>query len=183
MDSTGNIGIGETSPYEKLHVTGDDAVDNKHYSKYLTAVIEEKNVGLQIIGEDETIGMAHIILTGVESSSSNKHWIISHLGPEADPANHFSIAYRTTSSATDFYPYGSGEKFVITTDGNVGIGCTNPASKLDISGDDIRIRNPQTPSSSTATGNKGEIAWDSNYIYVCVNTNTWGRVALTTTGW
>ena len=36
------------------------------------------------------------------------------------------------------------------------------------------------PASATATGTVGQISWDANYIYVCVNTNTWKRVALTT---
>jgi hypothetical protein len=36
------------------------------------------------------------------------------------------------------------------------------------------------PTSSTAAGTVGQISWDANYIYVCVNTNTWKRVALTT---
>ena len=36
------------------------------------------------------------------------------------------------------------------------------------------------PVSSTALGTTGQISWDANYIYVCVNTNTWKRVALTT---
>jgi hypothetical protein len=38
----------------------------------------------------------------------------------------------------------------------------------------------KTPSSSSATGRTGDIAWDSNYFYVCVATNTWKRVALST---
>ena len=37
-----------------------------------------------------------------------------------------------------------------------------------------------TPASSTATGTKGQIAVDANYIYVCVATNTWKRVGLST---
>ena len=36
------------------------------------------------------------------------------------------------------------------------------------------------PVSASATGVVGQIALDANYIYVCVNTNTWKRVALTT---
>ncbi len=35
-----------------------------------------------------------------------------------------------------------------------------------------------TPASSTANGNAGRISWDSNYIYICVATNTWKRVAI-----
>tara|TARA_Y100000004_G_scaffold195940_2_gene264390 strand:- start:284 stop:2851 length:2568 start_codon:yes stop_codon:yes gene_type:complete len=36
------------------------------------------------------------------------------------------------------------------------------------------------PSSATDTGTTGTITWDSNYIYVCVATNTWKRVAIST---
>ena len=38
----------------------------------------------------------------------------------------------------------------------------------------------KTPSSASDTGTTGDIAWDSNYIYVCVATNTWKRVAIAT---
>mgnify|MGYP003328329779 FL=1 len=43
----------------------------------------------------------------------------------------------------------------------------------------IRIKN-QTPASASATGTTGTIVYDSNYIYVCVATNTWKRVAIST---
>ena len=36
----------------------------------------------------------------------------------------------------------------------------------------------KTVAASATTGIKGEIAWDSSYLYVCVATNTWRRVAL-----
>ncbi|HAV26623.1 MAG TPA: hypothetical protein DCX01_10640, partial [Bacteroidetes bacterium] len=35
-----------------------------------------------------------------------------------------------------------------------------------------------TPASSTATGTAGEIRYDTSYIYICVTTNTWARVAI-----
>lgn len=37
-----------------------------------------------------------------------------------------------------------------------------------------------TPASAAAAGTAGTIAWDSNYIYICVATNTWKRVAIAT---
>ena len=37
-----------------------------------------------------------------------------------------------------------------------------------------------TPASATATGTKGQIEVDADYIYVCVATNTWKRVGLST---
>jgi hypothetical protein len=45
------------------------------------------------------------------------------------------------------------------------------------------ITNPATPASPTSTGVAGQIATDSNYIYVCTATNTWKRVAITSAGW
>lgn len=34
-----------------------------------------------------------------------------------------------------------------------------------------------TPASASATGTAGQWAWDSSYIYICVATNTWRRLA------
>lgn len=36
------------------------------------------------------------------------------------------------------------------------------------------------PASATATGTIGQISFDANYLYVCVATNTWKRVAIAT---
>ena len=36
------------------------------------------------------------------------------------------------------------------------------------------------PSTSTSSGVTGDMAWDSNYIYICTATNIWKRSALTT---
>jgi hypothetical protein len=40
-----------------------------------------------------------------------------------------------------------------------------------------------TPSSSTAPGVQGQIAWDASYVYICVADNTWKRVALSNSTW
>ena len=37
-----------------------------------------------------------------------------------------------------------------------------------------------TPATSAATGIAGTLVCDANFIYVCVATNTWKRVAITT---
>jgi len=44
----------------------------------------------------------------------------------------------------------------------------------------INIPETRTPASSTATGTKGDICWDADYIYVCTATNTWMRAELNT---
>jgi hypothetical protein len=84
----------------------------------------------------------------------------------------------------------SGTSTLTTVDINAGdidgtnIGAATPGagtfSALATTSDHVRIDTPQTPASSSASGTTGEIAWDTSYIYVCVATNTWKRVALST---
>jgi hypothetical protein len=76
-----------------------------------------------------------------------------------------------------FYVSGSGDLFV---SGDVGVGTNDPAAKLDVNSNSIRIRNSSTPSSAGDTGAAGEIRWDANYIYICIATDTWKRVAIST---
>jgi hypothetical protein len=57
---------------------------------------------------------------------------------------------------------------------------------IGIAGDTLRVVTPRAPTTSNSTGNTGEICWGSEtvdsvttyYIYVCVSTDTWKRVAL-----
>ena len=37
-----------------------------------------------------------------------------------------------------------------------------------------------TPATAGAAGTTGDIQWDTNYIYICVATNTWKRVGIAT---
>lgn len=50
--------------------------------------------------------------------------------------------------------------------------------QIDPDGDVANI--VDAPASATATGTMGQTAYDSNYFYVCIATNTWKRVALST---
>jgi len=77
----------------------------------------------------------------------------------------------------NFYANGTADNYFA---GNVGIGTSSPTAKLDVSSDVFRLRTAKTPASASATGNAGDICWDSSYIYVCVATNTWKRVAIAT---
>ena len=72
------------------------------------------------------------------------------------------------------------ERLRIDAAGRVGIGTSAPSGLLDVADDKIRIRSPRTPASATASGGQGEIAWDANYVYVCVATNAWRRAPLST---
>lgn len=48
---------------------------------------------------------------------------------------------------------------------------------MDANDKEFRLRD-KTPASAGATGTKGEIAWDADFIYICTATDTWKRVAI-----
>lgn len=62
--------------------------------------------------------------------------------------------------------------------GNVGLGTNDPDTKLDVNGDKLRIRDKYTPASSTDACSQGQMAWDDQYVYVCVAENKWKRTEL-----
>ena len=39
------------------------------------------------------------------------------------------------------------------------------------------------PAHNTSAGTAGQVAYDSSYIYVCVATNSWKRIAWTSGSW
>ncbi len=42
----------------------------------------------------------------------------------------------------------------------------------------LRMSAPAVPATATSTGSEGQVSWDSNYVYVCVATDSWKRAAL-----
>lgn len=52
------------------------------------------------------------------------------------------------------------------------------SSNLIISGSTFRLTENRTITNSGDTGLKGEIAWDEDYLYICVADNTWKRTTL-----
>ena len=47
--------------------------------------------------------------------------------------------------------------------------------------DSMEIKNITIPPSPTSEGNKGDVVFDENFMYVCINTNTWKRINLDNT--
>ena len=70
----------------------------------------------------------------------------------------------------------------LTTPQDIHTGASPTFVKTTLTGNEINIATSQTPASGSAAGTAGDIAWDTDYIYVAVASNTWKRAALTTWG-
>ena len=86
----------------------------------------------------------------------------------------------TNAAATDLLlvvhdPVANAESRKITVANFFGNVSTNAVFNGTLS-----ISNTAAPAAITSTGSRGEIRYDSGYIYICVATNTWKRATLNT---
>lgn len=127
-------------------------------------------------------GSTPAAITGTSVASSGQITVTA--GPVSAPSYSFigdtnTGISRPTSDAVSIVTNG-GERLRVTSTGNLGIGTNAPTNRLDVNDDSIRVRTAQTPATAGDAGNQGEIAWDADYIYVCVASDTWKRAALST---
>lgn len=110
VDGTGNVGMGTTTPTQKLDVRGNLVVGNK--------------------STNASTGMSSLILDGIMNSPANLqrpnifHRANVGLGLSSD----FEISFQVSSAST------ISEAMRIKENGNVGIGTTEPTQKLDVNG-------------------------------------------------
>jgi hypothetical protein len=164
IDANGNVGIGTTSPSSLLHVQRTLAANDWN-------AITVANAG----GWSAASGNAALI------NVTDGTGTIGKFGVTYDATNRGAFVVRSLFAGG----YGaSGDVLYARGDGNVGIGTASPTISsgvgLHLAGSTLRLGTARTPASSTATGNQGEVCWDSSYLYVCIATNTWRRIALTT---
>ena len=170
ITNDGNVGIGTTtlSTNTKLGILGNGVSigspdTNTDASLHIKASYGGFNRYIQI---QPLLDAAHPALNLIASTNATPAFQWWVWGVDTD--NKWKINAGTT--------FATG--FTIDSASNVGIGTSSPTAKLHISSNVIRLDTSKTPSSATDIGNQGDICWDSNYIYVCVATNTWKRVAI-----
>jgi hypothetical protein len=161
--SSGNVGIGTTSPGSRLEVihSGGQGINCLNNGGAGT-------VNYAVMAQAAGVAGANTGLY-VNCFNASSNYGIRIVAP-SNGANNWAIY--SDATAQSYFA------------GNVGIGTASPTISsgvgLHLSGSTLRLGTARTPASSTATGNQGEVCWDSSYLYVCIATNTWRRIALTT---
>ena len=162
IDANGNVGIGTAIPDQRLAVGGNISCSGIIYA----------STGIQTSGARALF------------RANNEQYGVGAAASAAGGFVYFGANNGTTTPDAVISGAGGNTLMTLQNGGNVGIGTTSPAISsgvgLHIGGSTLRLGEARTPASSTATGNQGEVCWDSSYLYVCIATNTWRRIALTT---
>lgn len=64
--------------------------------------------------------------------------------------------------------------------GTLDVTGTVTVPTLNVTGNLINMATQETPLNSSSAGTTGDIHHDTNYIYICVDTNVWKRVSMST---
>jgi hypothetical protein len=176
---------GATKYQAGLSTTNDYYIYNWPASRYVFYATSGGNVG---IGTTDPSERLHVD-GGTDSAPTGGGYIVmgdvSSYNISMD--DNEIMARNNGDTSTVVINFNGGNVSMCRQDGYVGIGTTTPTDKLDVDGNAIRVRTSQTPASSSADGYTGEIAWDSNYIYICVSgdgpgggADSWKRAAIST---
>ncbi|MFZ1947517.1 MAG: hypothetical protein WAW06_08205, partial [bacterium] len=169
IDRYGRVGIGTTGPIEALEVNGTIRVTTDDTPLSLSGTtggyIDFRTADAQPMGLRLENGTRAWLLVNSLGGSDN-FGIYNPSGPED---------YRRALVVDG-----------ATSKVGVGTGTQIPSARLDVSNDtgygQVRMRTSYTPTSTTdANGNVGDIAWDSNYVYIKTPAG-WKRAALSMWG-
>ena len=185
-----------------ISITGNAAADVITFSLSNNPSITGNITGNNVFASNVISAAGNIFGGGIRSTSSPT--------PPSNPSvgdfwydTTTNAQYRYTFDGTDYFwldDYGStlgiDGSFSAVTNGtsNITIANTNSNAAISINGTSnvavfantgfytkaLNITTSFTPASSSAAGVTGQITWDSNYVYVCIATNTWKRSLIST---
>jgi len=147
-NSSGNLGIGIASPAVKTHISDSTSSVGVTGTEILRVANTRLNTGTSAVA---------IRLVNNEIAGENQYaraQIAAELDTPGTNDNTGRLMFATANSSGTLV-----ERVRITSDGNVGIGITNPGTKLEVQGGQFRIRASGTY--SDPADNVGVIAYDS----------------------
>lgn len=99
----------------------------------------------------------------------------------SDPGTHIigSLTDIEIASGTDISIVSLGTASLSSV-GPINIDSGTGSNPITIKSGPLILETSLPPASATASGTRGTIAWDADYLYVCTDTNTWKRVLLAT---
>lgn len=80
----------------------------------------------------------------------------------------------------DFYDGTNITEIIKITPSGLNVIGTGNICCSGINTETLKIKNTYTPTTSSGTGDLGDICWDNEYIYICIDTNTWKRSVIST---
>lgn len=184
QDTSDQLGSGSTY-FGRVRI-GSDHVDqgyvfrrsNSHF--HGNVEFYESNVGSQ----DRSITMhntTHELRIGACSIIKNDGANIAFRGQDSDNGKMDlyiggqTIPEDPSLTAFTFWKHGNGTALMTVK----GDGKVSTYSDLVVGGH-LKFQSWSVPGATSSTGEKGSIRYDANYIYICVATDTWKRVAI---GW
>lgn len=161
--NTGKMGIG-TDPVNKFSVYGGDYTSGVYRSEVVT---DGQNLGIFASGALSEGGVLSV--GSAIRGQAYGDWTATNFGAGWS----FMVTAEGDVALT--------KAMTLADDGSLLIGtAAKGASLLVVNDDSIQVNTAKTPASATDTGTKGQIAWDTGYIYVCTATDTWVRAAIAT---
>ena len=143
----GNVGIGTTSPSEKLNVNGSLRVDNSTGSAVLYVNASNGNVGIGTASPAATLDVnGNVKLDGSAVANSSNEIYFADNGQIRSTDDNHRIVFNRSGNQLDLREYGDiylsagatagvgTGKLVVKSTGFVGINKTNPAALLDVNG-------------------------------------------------
>jgi len=177
--SGSNVGIGTNTPDAHLNIDGTQPkIKFTENGQNRAEIFINDSDNLKIVNRASNKHMVFEISDAGTLREGIRLRAVSNIQGSSGPE---VVINDGSTSLMDFRVESDNSTHMIYVDGandKVGINNKDPQTALDVDADAIRLRIDNTPSSASDFGHKGEIRWDANYIYICVATDTWKRVAL-----